>query len=65
MAGKGNFTVGQGVVDGVVPRAVVAVDLDGDGRADVATANQSSNDAVVLLDPQTADVVGFIPLDPY
>ncbi len=50
--GKGNFSVGQVQLAGVGPRAMAALDLNGDGTADVATANQTSADVSVMIDQQ-------------
>ena len=51
LLGRGDGTFGARSDYGVGPRPVVitAADLDGDGRADLATANRGSDDISVLL----------------
>jgi hypothetical protein len=62
MAGR-SYAVGSG------PHAVVVADFNGDGKADIATANQLSNDVSVLLNhgdgtfgPAVEYAVGTHPL---
>ena len=47
--GDGTFTIGAAAPTGTDPVFLVAADLNGDGRADIVTANAESNDLSVLL----------------
>jgi len=48
------FTMPTAFTVGTTPRAVIASDLDGDGRADLAVANAGSNNVSVLLNATAA-----------
>ncbi|ETX06828.1 MAG: hypothetical protein ETSY2_14765 [Candidatus Entotheonella gemina] len=48
-AGNGTFTAGQRVAVGIGPTSIAVADLNGDGHADLVTANRTSNDVSILL----------------
>ena len=48
-AGNGTFVVGSPITVGVDPTWIVAGDFNGDGRLDLATANNAENTVSVLL----------------
>jgi hypothetical protein len=53
-AGTASFAAQQTFAVGAAPQDVVAVDLNGDGRPDLASANFSDKTASVLLDTKAA-----------